>query len=242
MRRLILLLVALAVIASSCASPETHEIGCPQVAVGETVTITGAPVSTSSPWGFILDTVRWMVDNGVAITDWQLGGDLDNDALQAVVEGVEPGTATITVQYAQLNREGVGPVRTVTESCEIKVVEPPTFDIDGDWRMTRTTDGVCTLGPSDGDSEITIRQDSSGNLTVEGLNAGYEAWSGAIDGEVASFRGLRDEIAELGGGTTEGSFAIDVASSRSMTGTETYTWSDGTDSCSGTSELVFRRR
>ena len=224
--------------------PQAHAIECAQVAVGEQIIITGAPVETSSPWGFILDTVRWTADNGVTITDWQLGGDLDNDALEAVVQGVEAGASSIRVEYAQLSRDGLGPVRSVTEQCDIKVVETPDFDLSGDWRMTRriVSETECPGGPTDGDVDIDITQDSSGNLTVEGINAGYEAWSGAIDQSDVTFGGLRDELADSGGGTTEATFAITATSRFRMNGEETWSWTDGTTGCDAVSDLTLRKR
>ena len=244
MRRLAVLLVGLALLASSCAAPESYAIECAQVAVGEQVIITGAPVKTSSPWGFILDTVRWTADNGVTITDWQLGGDLDNDALQAVVGGVEAGSSSIHVEYAQLNRDGVGAVRSVTEECEINVVELPDFDLNGDWRITRriVSETECPGGPTDGDVDIDITQDSSGNLIVEGINAGYEAWPGSIDQSDVTFGGLRDEVTEIGGGTTDATFALTATSRSRMNGEETWSWSDGITSCAAVSDLTVRKR
>lgn len=244
MTRLVLGLVALALVATACAAPVDHEIACQQVAVGERIIVVGAPEQTSSEWGFVLDTVRWTSDNGISIVDWRLGGDLDNDALEAVVQGETAGTSNLRVDYTQLSREGVGPVRSVSESCAIKVVEPPDRDLSGTWRMTREVAPLseCAGGPIDGTVDIDIDQDSSGNLVIEGLNAGYEAWTGAVDGSDLTFGGLRDETADLGGGTTSAEFVATATSRTRMNGTETWSWTAGAESCEGTSELTFRKR
>lgn len=243
MNRLATVSLTLALLAAACAAPVDNNIACPQVAVGERIIVVGAPEKTTSEWGFVLDTVRWTADNGVSVIDWRLGGDLDNDALEAVIQGETAGTSMLTVDYAQLSREGVGPVRTVTESCAIKVVESPDRDLSGTWRMTREVAPLseCAGGPADGTVDFDIDQDSSGNLVIEGLNAGYEAWTGAVDGSDLTFGGLRDEPAELGGGTTVAEFTATATSRTRMNGTETWSWSGGTDSCEGTSELTFRK-
>ena len=242
MRRTVFSLILLSLIAASCAQPASSEINCPQVAVGEQIIVKGAPVPTDSEWGFILDTVRWRAGVGISVSDWRLGGDLDSDSLEAVVVGEEVGVTSLDVEYAQLNREGVGAVRLVTERCDITVVEVPDFDLSGTWRVSRDFgDTECVGGPEEDVDDITITQDPSGNLTIEGLNAGYEPWSGAVDGRTVTFSGPRDESADLGGGTTQSSYALEASSRFRMQGTETWSWTDGTNSCEATTEISFRK-
>ena len=192
----------------------------------------------------LLDTVRWTAGGGVEIVDWQLGGDLDNDALEAIIRGVVAGPATLEVDYAQLSREGLGPARIVHEMCIVNVVEVPDYDLAGTWALTRRVTPVdeCIGGPVDGEVLVDLTQDASGNFAVEGLNTGYEAWVGVINESEVSFSGPRDESDELGGGMTEGTFALTATSRTRMAGEETWSWSDGSGTCMGTSEITGRKR
>ena len=244
MRARLAALVGLALVAGACAAPVSSEIDCPQLAVGERVIVTGSPEQTNSEWGFVLDTVQWTAGDGISVIDWQLGGDLDNDALEAVVQGEAAGIATLGLDYAQLSSEPPGAVRMVDESCIITVIEPPSRDLTGTWSFTRDVEPLseCAGGPIDGTVEVDIAQDSSGNLVVEGINAGYEAWTGVTDGSAVTFGGLRDELAEFGGGTTEATFDLTSTSRTRMNGIETWSWTDGLESCEATSEISARRR
>lgn len=241
--RLMVTVLAFSLIAGSCAAAGSHQLDCPQVAVGERILVKGAPIKTTSPWGFLLDTVRWTVDGGVEIVDWQLGGDLDNDALEALVRGEVAGPARMSVDYAQLSQDGLGPARLIHESCVIKVVEVPDHDLAGTWSLTRRVTAVdeCIGGPMDGEVFADLTQDTSGNLTIEGLNTGYEPWSGSIDGSEVAFGGRRDEPTDLGGGSTDATFTLAATSRTRMTGAEAWSWTDGASSCSGTSEITARK-
>lgn len=101
---------------------------------------------------------------------------------------------------------------------------------------------MCVGGPVDGDIESSVGQDASGNLVVEGLNAGYLPWAGAIDGDAVTFSGPRDKLADTGGCTTDASYALEATSRFRMNGVESWSWTDGSTSCAAEAEVSIRKR
>lgn len=114
-------------------------------------------------------------------------------------------------------------------------------DISGTWTITEIVDESACGG---GGAELviyTIDVSQSGtSLTVSAtINGSTQTFSGSISGNTLQWSG---SFAESGGTTTINSLSLTLNSDCSeVTGNSTWTWTDGSDTCSGTSQISGNR-
>ena len=103
-------------------------------------------------------------------------------------------------------------------------------DVSGTWNTTEVDDATgCGEGFTTHHEEYTITQ-SGCNITIDGGLFGIE--TGTVSGSQITYTGsFPDE-----GGTTTGTVNLTI-SGNSLNGSSTWTWSDGTSSCSGTTTI-----
>ncbi len=112
-------------------------------------------------------------------------------------------------------------------------LEPPDYDITSTWAFTEVADETdCDEGTNTYNYDVTIVQDGNQiTVTMEG-----EEFSGTISASTVKWSG---SFPEDGGTTTIHSVSLSVTNDgQSLDGNMSWSWSDGTDSCSGTSELT----
>ena len=110
----------------------------------------------------------------------------------------------------------------------------PIADISGTWTVTEQGVSNCEGEEtfSRGPYQVTVTQ-TGNNLTVV-TPAG--TFSGAINGDKVSWAG---SYPEQGGTTTINSMTLTVAADgNSFSGSSTWSWSDGRESCSGTTQAT----
>jgi hypothetical protein len=107
-------------------------------------------------------------------------------------------------------------------------------DVSGTWNTTEVDDATgCGEGFTTHDEEYTITQ-SGCNITIDGGLFGTA--SGTVNGSQITYTGsFPDE-----GGTTTGTVNLTI-SGNSLNGSANWTWSDGTSSCSGTTQISGTR-
>jgi len=103
-------------------------------------------------------------------------------------------------------------------------------DVMGSWSITEVSDETdCDGGIYTYHYTATITQDDCDiTVTIAG-----ESYSGEVDGDDIEWTGSYSE----GGGTTTTTISLTV-SGDSVSGTASWTWTDGFDSCSGTSTIT----
>lgn len=103
-------------------------------------------------------------------------------------------------------------------------------DVAGVWNMTATVVSDSCGGSGSNTYQVTITQ--SGNALTAQLRGGF--LSGTINGNRIDLSGTVSE----GGGTTTVSMTLTVsADGRSMQGSDDWSWTDGSQNCSGSDSL-----
>lgn len=114
----------------------------------------------------------------------------------------------------------------------------PIADLTGSWRITESGVSDCSNRASytNGPTEITITQ--IGNALTVAAPAG--TFAGTIDGDKAGWTG---SYPSGGGTTTIDSMSLTVArDGDAFSGSARWTWTDGSSSCSGTSQSINAAR
>ena len=111
--------------------------------------------------------------------------------------------------------------------------DPPIADISGTWSITETM-GSNTCGEVPGSQNTySITVTVSGNSVTVVTPAG--TFTGTIDGDQLEWTG---SYPDDGGTTTINSMDLTVsANGSSVSGTTSWSWTDGTESCSGTTTV-----
>ncbi len=113
--------------------------------------------------------------------------------------------------------------------------QPPEVDLSGSWEITEvvsSSTNQCDDGPQ---APYTVQVDQDGNgLTV---TAPAGRFTGTISGRTVSWTG---SYPEDGGTTTIRSMSLQ-ATATSLTGSASWSWTDGTVSCSGTTQVSGRK-
>ena len=111
---------------------------------------------------------------------------------------------------------------------------PTCVDVSGTWNTTELEDATgCDEGTYTNYNEFTITQ-SGCNISVD---AGvYGTHSGTVNGSQITYTGSYPEE----GGTTTINVNLTI-SGNSLNGSATWTWSDGTYSCSGSTQITGTR-
>jgi alpha-tubulin suppressor-like RCC1 family protein len=108
----------------------------------------------------------------------------------------------------------------------------PNADATGDWWITETsTDNDCGEGIK-APYRLQIRQTGS-SVTAYHLNSG-RTFTGGICGDTVELTGSYPED----GGTTTLDPVTATVTSDGLSGTSNWTWSDGSESCSGTTTFI----
>ena len=104
-----------------------------------------------------------------------------------------------------------------------------TTDVSGVWNLrVYNIDSSCGT-EAEWNSTATIIQIGN-DLTVSGSKKGeFYSVSGEVDGSTVTISGDFSEE----GGTTNSTFSMTIISDGYMTGSESWTWSDGSESCTG---------
>jgi chitodextrinase len=109
------------------------------------------------------------------------------------------------------------------------------LDVAGDWNVTENITSNCPGDPNHAQYLVSITQNGD-NLTVF---AGGQSFSGKLQGNSVSWTG---SFPEDGGTTTITDLKLNLSGDgNSLTGTSKWTWSDGSDSCSGVSQVSANR-
>lgn len=122
--------------------------------------------------------------------------------------------------------------------------EDSTVDISGTWTITETTSTSSSFCAGDDGVTRTITVtvvQSGSNITVTVGSDGGElagaVFSGSICADISDWSGSYEDD----GGTTTVTGADITATDTSFTGTTTWTFTDGTNSCTGTTTLTGTR-
>ena len=109
------------------------------------------------------------------------------------------------------------------------------IDLTGSWNITETS-GPNNCGESQG-----VLTEYVGSINQAGTSItasfGGGTFSGNLAGNTISLSGSMPED----GGTTSSTMSINVLSTNSLSGSVSWSWSDGGDSCSGTSSITGSR-
>lgn len=108
-------------------------------------------------------------------------------------------------------------------------------DLTGSWNITET------LGPNNCGETQGVLTNYVGSINQTGASVtalfGGGSFSGDLTGNTISLSGNMPED----GGTTSSTMNISVLSANSLSGSVSWSWSDGEDSCSGTSSITGSR-
>jgi hypothetical protein len=107
-------------------------------------------------------------------------------------------------------------------------------DVEGDWQMTSTVVSDNCDGRENQAFLMTITQDANA-LTAETPELTF---NGTICGNQIQMKG---SFPEDGGTVTVNGTLVVSADGNSMEGTDTWTWTDGSESCSGSDSLSASR-
>jgi len=109
-------------------------------------------------------------------------------------------------------------------------------DVSGSWTVDETVDGSdCGEGTTTDSYTIAVTQNGT-QLTVTSEG---DTFTGTLSGNTLSWTG---SYAEDGGTTTITTLSITLdASGNNGSGTAAWTWTDGTETCSGTTEITVNR-
>jgi hypothetical protein len=124
-------------------------------------------------------------------------------------------------------------VTAALTACSDDSSEPTTtLDIAGTWTITENVDGTdCGDGTYTDTYDLSVSQNGS-SITV---GIGGLTFSGTLNGSNLTWSGSFPED----GGTTSVNITATVASSGdSLSGSSTWGWSDGVESCAGTSTFT----
>jgi len=112
----------------------------------------------------------------------------------------------------------------------------PVGDITGSWSVNETSDATnCGDGIVVSNYTLTVTSQAESAITY---TSNSNTFNGTLSGNKLTSSGSYPE----GGGTVTGSTTITIDSVCSaFTGTATWSWSDGVDSCSGTATLTGTR-
>ena len=179
------------------------------------------------------------------------GGTINNDTVSWTGSYSEQGGGTTTITGMSLTASSSGDSFSGsvnwswtdgTDSCSgttdvsgTKQVAPgpSVTDVSGTWAVTETS-GTNTCGEPTGQTnsyQITVTQ--SGSALIVATPAG--TFNGSISSKTVSWAG---SFAEQGGTTTIGRLELTLsADSSSLSGSISWDWSDGIDSCSGTTAV-----
>jgi len=114
-------------------------------------------------------------------------------------------------------------------------LSPPIGDISGDWSVTETI--TSTDCPSAANDAYTLSV--SQNVNTVNVYDGVNSFQGVLDGNILRWSG---SYYESGGYNTINTMALTVASDcNSLGGDVSWSWSDGTYSCSGTTAVSANR-
>lgn len=109
----------------------------------------------------------------------------------------------------------------------------PIADLTGSWDITERGTSTC-LGEESYSNAYSVSIVQSGNTVTVTAPAGV--FSGTVNGDQATWSG---NYPEDGGITTINSLLMRIAADgNSMSGTSSWTWSDGSETCSGTGETI----
>lgn len=114
----------------------------------------------------------------------------------------------------------------------------PTVDLTGSWEVTETisaADGVCSgsLGDVSVWTASVVQSGSDATVTItSGDNVGA-VFHGTISGDKIDWSGSYPTA----GGTTTVTGSDVTATNTTLSGTATWEWSDGVDSCSGATNV-----
>ena len=124
-------------------------------------------------------------------------------------------------------------VTAALTGCSDDSSEPTTtLDIAGSWTITENVDATGCGGGTYSDvwTASVSQSGSSITLTTSGLT-----FSGTLNGNQLTWSGSYPED----GGTTTVNMTATIASSEdSLSGSSTWSWSDGVDSCTGTTTFT----
>ena len=123
-------------------------------------------------------------------------------------------------------------VALLIAACADDATGPPEGGVAGNWTVSYTDDATgCGEGVTAGIVNVLIAQ--NGNVltvTSDGI-----VFTGTLNGTEATWSGSYPED----GGTTSEQFTVTFANNNTtLSGGSTWTWTDGTDSCSGTSTIT----
>jgi hypothetical protein len=103
------------------------------------------------------------------------------------------------------------------------------LEVAGTWSITEvvSTSGACSSGTDTYTATVT---QSGTSITV---NIGGLTYGGTLSGNSLSWSGSYPED----GGTTTTSISLTFASNSSLSGSSSWSWTDGMESCTGTSTI-----
>lgn len=126
-------------------------------------------------------------------------------------------------------------VHACSDEDDSGTLAPPAFDLTDSWSISETVDATgCGEGTLVDDWTLTATQ--SGNSLTAVTPVG--TFTGTVSGSRVRWSG---DYPEDGGTTTITVTATIDSSGDALSGTSTWSWTDGTNSCSGTSVFTGTR-
>lgn len=108
-------------------------------------------------------------------------------------------------------------------------------DLTGSWNITET------LGPNNCGETQGVLTNYVGSINQAGTSITASFGGGTFSGDLASNTISLSGSMPEDGGTTSSTMNISVLSANSLSGSVSWSWSDGEDSCSGTSSITGSR-
>ncbi len=123
------------------------------------------------------------------------------------------------------------------DAAPVVLEAPIDYAVGSTWSMTEKVNAVaCGEGYQTDTYVMTVFSQSGTSITMQSTNG--RTYSGTFSGNKISLSGSHSD----GDGVSQGSLVVTMDSScNSMSGSGTWVWSDGKESCAGTSEITGYR-